>query len=124
VRIFKSIGFSRFAKKENISDTVLCRVANELEQGKWDANYGGDVYKKRIARSGEGKSGGYRFIIVFRSEKLTHYTYGFSKSAKGDISEKEERELKERARDILGLTDEQMQARIDSGKVIEILQEA
>jgi hypothetical protein len=124
VRIFKSIGFSRFAKKEGIGDTVLCRIADELEQGKWDASYGGDVYKKRVARPGEGKSGGYRFIVVFRSGKLTLYIHGFSKSAKDDISEKEERELKELARDILSLTDGQMQTHIDSGKVIEILQEA
>ncbi|HGM5485051.1 TPA: type II toxin-antitoxin system RelE/ParE family toxin [Serratia marcescens] len=35
----------------------------------YDANLGGCVYKKRIARAGAGKRGGYRVLIVFRDEE-------------------------------------------------------
>jgi len=31
-------------------------MANQLEEGKAEANLGGGVYKVRVARSGEGKS--------------------------------------------------------------------
>ena len=94
---------------------------NELEQGIWEANYGGDVYKKRVARQGEGKSGGYRSIIIFRSERITYYNYGFPKSEKSDITE---RFYKKRAEDFLKLTDEQIQARLNEGSLIEIDMEA
>jgi hypothetical protein len=121
VRIFKNTQFARFARKAGISDDDLKAIVPELENGQWEACYGGDVYKKRIARPGEGKSGGYRAIIIFRSEKMTYYTFGFSKSDLDDISEKEERRLKAHASTMLNLTEAQLQARLDEGALLEIL---
>jgi hypothetical protein len=121
MRIFKSKWFERFARKNGLTDETLRGIADELEDGVWDANYGGDVYKKRVARRGEGKSGGYRSIIIFRTHKLTYFTYAFPKSEKDDISEKEERRLKADAADILGYTDAQLQMRVDAGSLIEII---
>jgi len=37
----------------------LCDAVNRLEAGQSEADLGGNVYKVRVARSGEGKSGGY-----------------------------------------------------------------
>ena len=124
MRVFKNKWFNRWAKKAGITDDVLRNIVNELEQGIWEANYGGDVYKKRVARQGEGKSGGYRSIIIFRSERITYYNYGFPKSEKSDITDKEERFYKKRAEDFLKLTDEQIQARLNEGSLIEIDMEA
>jgi hypothetical protein len=121
VRIFKNAWFDRFARKAGINEDTLKAVAGELEKGNWDASYGGDVYKKRVARPGEGKRGGYRAIIIFRSGKTTYYIYGFPKSAKDDITEKEEQYYKKRAYDILSLTDAQIRARLEEGSLIEIL---
>lgn len=39
-----------------------------MQHQRYDANLGGCVYKKRIARAGAGKRGGYRVLIVFRDE--------------------------------------------------------
>jgi hypothetical protein len=121
LRIFKNPWFDRFARKAGISDADLKSIVADLENGMWDANYGGDVYKKRVARKGQGKSGGYRAIIIFRSEKITYYTYGFPKSKKDDISDEEERLFKATAKDVLGWTDVQIQARLDNHSLIEIL---
>ena len=71
VRIFKNAWFSRFARKEGIGDDELRDIVDELEAGQADADLGGDVYKQRLARPGEGKSGGYRVIVFFRSEERT-----------------------------------------------------
>jgi len=57
VRTFKNAWFNRFSRKEGISDDELRDVVDLLEKGQADADLGGDVYKQRIARSGEGKSG-------------------------------------------------------------------
>jgi len=73
VRIFKNTRFARYAGKEDISDNELREAVNQLEAGQADANLGGNVYKLRVARSGEGKSGGYRVIVLFRSGDKTFY---------------------------------------------------
>ena len=56
--IFKSKSFAKFARNEGISDAKLCQVVRDADAGKIDAEYGGGVIKQRIARPGEGKSGG------------------------------------------------------------------
>jgi len=66
MRIFKNKWFAKFAKKEGISDEKLIRAVGEIDGGNADADYGGGVIKQRIARTEEGKSGGYRTIILFR----------------------------------------------------------
>jgi hypothetical protein len=38
----------------------------EIHAGTVDAELGGGVYKQRLRRSGEGKSGGFRAIIFLR----------------------------------------------------------
>jgi hypothetical protein len=121
VRIFKNTWFDRFARKAGISDNDLKAIVADLENGIWDASYGGDVYKKRAARAGEGKSGGYRAIIIFRTDKITYYTYGFPKSKKDDITDKEEAKLKVRAKNFFNLTDDQIKTRVDNGSLIEIV---
>ena len=56
VRVFKNTWFARFARKEGISDEELRDIVDQLEAGEADVDYGGDVYKIRVARPGEGKS--------------------------------------------------------------------
>jgi len=69
MRAFKNTWFSRFADKERLTDGELKEAVNQLETGQAAANLGGDVYKARIARHGEGKSGGYRVIILFKKNE-------------------------------------------------------
>ena len=85
MRIFKNTWFERFAEKEGIADDSLKDVVDQLETDQADANLGGGVYKVRIARPGEGKSGGYRAIVFFRSRERTFFTYAFAKSDRGNI---------------------------------------
>ena len=69
MRIFMNKWFSKFARKEGISDEKLIQAVREADDGSIDADYGGGVMKQRIARPQEGKSGGYRTIILFRKVK-------------------------------------------------------
>jgi hypothetical protein len=83
VRVFKNTWFTRFSRKEGITNAELWDIVNQLEAGQADADLGGGVYKQRIARPGEGKSGGYRVIVFFRSSERTFFTGGFAKSGYG-----------------------------------------
>jgi len=119
VRVFKNTWFTRFAKKEGITDTELHEAVNRLEAGQPDADLGGNVYKVRVARSGEGKSGGYRVIVFFKSEERTFFVYGFAKSDIGNINEKQLRNLKLAAKTIFKYSDKELDERVKNGLFIE-----
>ena len=121
VRIFKYPRFNRFAGKEGITDTELREMVRQLEAEQADANLGGNVYKVRTARSGEGKSGGYRVIVYFRNKFRTFFVYGFAKSDRDNIDESELRAFKLDAKDQFALTDEQIAVRLKKGTLIEVL---
>jgi hypothetical protein len=123
VRVFKYTRFSRFASKEGITDNELLEIVDRLDARQVDVNLGGDVYKVRIARQGEGKSGGHRVIVYFRNEFRTFFVYGFSKSDRDSISEKELRAFKDDAKEDFELTDAEIKAWLNRGTLIEITEE-
>jgi hypothetical protein len=123
VRVFKYPRFNRFASKEGIKDTELQEMVNQLEAEQADADLGGNVYKVRVARAGEGKSGGYRVIVYFRNKFRTFFVYGFAKSDRSNIDEKELRAFKSDAKDQFALTDEQIAARLKNGTLFEVFEE-
>lgn len=90
MRIFKSKPFDKFARKEGITDASLHKAVEEAEAGRIDADYGGGVIKQRMARPNEGKSGGYRSIILFKKGDKAFFVYGFIKSERDNINELEE----------------------------------
>lgn len=124
MRIFKNTWFTRFAEKEGISDKELKTLAARLEQGEAEADLGSGVYKQRMARSGGGKSGGYRVIMYYKSNFRTFFIYGFAKSGRENISKNELIFFKRNAKIYFRLTDEQIEARLQSKTLIEITQGA
>jgi len=120
VRIFKNIRFTLFACREDISDSDLKEAVKQLEVKQATVNLGGNVYKVRLARPGEGKSGGYRVIVLFKSAEKTFYVYGFAKSDKTNINEKELKAFKKTAKKYFSMTDEQIKISIENDELIEI----
>jgi hypothetical protein len=120
VRIFKTTWFNRFAAKEGITDGELREVVNLLETGQPDADLGGGVYKMRVARPGEGKSGGYRVIVFFRSEDRTFFQYAYPKSSRDNIDQKELRVYKRTAKADFAMSDRELADAIEAGEYIEI----
>lgn len=49
MRVFKTKLFSRRAKEMGLDDGALFNAAREISQGSFEANLGGNIYKKRIA---------------------------------------------------------------------------
>ncbi|HGE8502418.1 type II toxin-antitoxin system RelE/ParE family toxin [Serratia ureilytica] len=92
--IYLTKTFQGFAVRERISDARIVKAAREMQHQLYDANLGGCVYKKRIARAGAGKRGGYRVLIVFRDEDRLFFMRGFAKSERENISADELQGLK------------------------------
>lgn len=125
MRIFAAKQFSRWADAEAISDETLIETAEEAFDGNVDADLGGYLFKKRLAREGGGKSGGYRTIICFKrsdSDRI-FFLHGFPKSSKGNITAKEEKALKLLAKSMVNLSEDQI-AELEQAGAIRALKRA
>ena len=85
-----------------------------------DAHLGGGVIKQRIARPGQGKSGGYRSVVFYRMGERAFFVFGFSKNAQDNISHDEETQFKNAAKVILALSDDQIRLLIENGNLEEV----
>lgn len=112
--------FSRFARKARIGEADLWEAARLAEAGVVDADLGGGVIKQRIARAGEGKSGGSRAIILFRFKGRAVFVYGFEKKDLGSIKANELEAFRELADVILGYSDVEIAKRVADGALIEL----
>lgn len=79
MRIFKNIAFDKWARKEGLSDAALKTAVDDLNAGRFEANLGGNVYKKRVASQGRGKSGGFRTLIACRVDNMAFLCMGLQK---------------------------------------------
>jgi hypothetical protein len=122
--IFKSAWFTRFARKEKISVVALCDAVDRAERGLIDADLGAGVIKQRIARTGEGRSKGYRTILLFRKQHRCFFVYGFAKSELENISAIEEAQFKKMARHVLDLTDAQLRELVTQGHFEKVVPDA
>lgn len=120
MRVFKNKAFARFAKKANITDATLCSAVVGAECGLIAADLGGGVIKQRVARPGEGKSGGFRTLIIFRAGELSVFVYGFAKSERDNIEKSELRGLKKLASSLLAYDDNAFEIAIASGALLEV----
>jgi hypothetical protein len=89
-RLFKDIEFARWARKERLTDQMLQHAADEIERGLVDARLGGFLLKKRIARPGGGKRGGYRTIVAYRQGVRLVFLFGFAKNESENITRAEQ----------------------------------
>jgi hypothetical protein len=118
--VFKTKGFSRFAQKAGLSDDDLLKASVAVSEGHWDADLGGNVFKQRVARTGGGKSGGFRTIIVFKVGGHSFFVHGFAKSDKANVSATELVALKRLARVLLDLRAEALATSKAAGELLEI----
>lgn len=70
MRVFKTKPFTRFTDDEGMADEELCMAVCRAEAGSIDADLSGGVIKQRLARPGQGKSGGCRSILPYRKNEL------------------------------------------------------
>src|SRR3990172_1336773 len=102
--IYKTRWFDRWARKQNLSTRSLCEAVREMEAGLVDADLGGGLLKKRIARPGQGKSGGFRTLVATNKGDRWIFVFGFPKNERGNIDKDEIEALKRLAAYLLSLT--------------------
>ncbi|MCL2340088.1 MAG: type II toxin-antitoxin system RelE/ParE family toxin [Proteobacteria bacterium] len=104
-----------------MADASLLEAVMALEAGSYDADLGAGVYKQRIARPGEGLSGGYRVILCFQAGSRTFFVYGFSKAGKANITAGEKKEFKKLAKILFAIPADRLAAMLQHGDLDEII---
>ena len=89
-----------------------------------DADLGGGVIKQRIARKGQGKSGGFRSIVLFRQGERSFFVYGFAKKDRGNIQKNELTGFRKLASEMLQLDNAALQAAMANGTIMEVICDA
>lgn len=107
----------RWAKKERVTVEMLHQAINNLEMEHSVSNLGSGLFKVRMARPGEGKSGGYRTLIVYRVQDRAIVVSGYKKSEIDNINDDEVRAFKLLAKELLGLTDGDISRAIAEGVI-------
>ena len=120
MRIFKTRSFARFAKSEAIGDDKLSAAVAGAEKGLIDADLGGGLIKLRIARSGQGKRGGWRSIVAYRSGERAIFLFGFAKSDRENIDPRQTADFKAAAQDVLALTEAVLDENVAAQTLLEV----
>ncbi len=116
--IYKTRWFDRWARKQNLSTPTLCEAVREMEAGLYEADLGGGLLKKRIARPGQGKSGGFRTLVATNKGSRWFFVFGFSKNARSNIDKDEEDALKKLAAHLLSLTPPALGTALRAGELM------
>jgi hypothetical protein len=109
---------ARFARKSRIEDALLVDAIERAEKGLIDADLGCGVIKQRVGRPGQGRSGGYRTLIAFRSGDRA--VFGFAKNEQDNISQDNLRNLRDVAAKWFATDSVDLTRAIDAGEIEEI----
>ena len=120
MKVLKRKDFARWQASERLPDAALCKAVQEMEAGLVDADLGGLLYKKRVARPGSGKSGGYRTLLAARVGHRFVFLHGFPKNDKANITQDERKALQFAGKVFLGLPAEELTKALNSGVLLEV----
>ena len=119
-RILKTRTFCRWLRKTLLTDTVLLKAIDEMERGLVDADLGGNVYKKRVALPGRGKSGSARTLIATNRDNRWIFIFGFEKNDRENITQAELAYLQKAAQVFLGYSDAELLLAISREDFLEV----
>ncbi len=119
-RVFKTRHFSRWMRKTELSDQVLCQAVEEMACGLIDADLGGGIVKKRVGLAGRGKRGGARTLVATNKGSRWFFVFGFEKNERANISDEELEGLQSIAADLLARTARQLDEAIEDLSLQEI----
>jgi hypothetical protein len=120
IAVFKTKWLARFARRERITDEGLCEAINRVERGIIDAELGGGLIKQRVARHGQGRSGGYRMLVAYKAEDRAVFLYGFAKNEQENIGPDELMSLREIAAAWLAADKDRIERAIETDELQEV----
>lgn len=123
MRVFKTRVFDRWAGKAGVTDSALLKAATDIERGLIDADLGGNLFKQRVALPGRGKSGSTRTLLATRFAGTLYFLFGFEKSDRDNITQRERAIYQSLACNLLALDDDQIKTALKTNELIEVQHE-
>jgi hypothetical protein len=123
MRVFKTRVFDRWAGKVGVTDTALLKAASDIERGLIDADLGGNLFKQRVALPGRGKSGSTRTLLATRFAGTLYFLFGFEKSDRDNITQRERAIYQSLACNLLALSNDQIEPALKANELIEVQHE-
>jgi hypothetical protein len=120
MQVFLTKWMARYARRERISHASLREAIVRAEQGLVDADLGGGLIKQRVARLGEGRSGGYRTIVAYRHAGRAVFLYSFAKHERDNIGPDELTELRKVGQNWLQASPQQIAEAIEQNSLQEV----
>ena len=120
MRIFKTKWLMRYARRERIGDPSLKEAIERAGRGLIDADLGGGLIKQRVARSGQGRSGGYRMLVAYRAGTRAVFLYAFAKNERDNIDPDELLALREIGVSWLKADAPQLAQALEDGRLQEV----
>lgn len=120
MRVYLMKTFRRFQRKEGIADDALNDAIRRVERGVVDADLGGGLIKQRVARKGQGRSGGFRVIVAHRTKTRAVFLYGFAKSQRQSIADDELAALRQIGGSLLRADQEELETMIAEDRLTEL----
>lgn len=120
MRIFAIKRFNVWAEKHSLTHELLQNAVSEIERGLVDANLGSNLYKKRVATKGRGKSGSVRTILAYSKGQRTFFLYAFEKSDRDNMTRKEKESLQELGKLLLMADGHKIRDWLTSKGIVEI----
>lgn len=117
----KTKWFDRWARREGLADASLCAAVREMMNGLIDADLGGGLFKKRVPRPGQGKSGGFRTLVATNKGERWVFVFGFPKNERSNIDKDEAEALKKLAAHLLCLTPQAVGKAQRAGELVEVI---
>lgn len=100
----KTKWFNKWAKKNALSDGILLKTLEAISNNLNVVYLGSGLCKVRTPGIGQGKSGGFRTLVVYKKMDRAIFIYGFSKSERDNLSKKELEFFKKLAKDLLQIS--------------------
>jgi hypothetical protein len=120
MRILKTKWFSRFARQQQLTNANLREAVGRADRGLADVDLGGGLIKQRVARKGQGRSGGYRMIVAYREQDRAVFLYAFAKNERENIDHDELVELRELGLNWLNASRQKIAEAIEDGALQEV----
>lgn len=95
--IYLTKTFLAFTKRNPLDEARIRLSAYEISCHQYEANLGGNIYKKRIPRPGSGKRSSYRALVASDIKLKCFFMQGYAKNEQQSLPRIELQTLKARA---------------------------
>ncbi len=118
--IYETRWFKKWVDKKGLLYTDLVEAVVRIDNGLGTVDLGSGLYKVRIAKQGQGRSGGYRTILIYRENKRAMFIYGFEKNDIDNIDKATLNDYKRYAKTFLEFSESEISKLVANGTIFQM----